>query len=745
MIVRPRTLAAAACICAAAFLASVSSASRAFATDYVFAWANPTPQGNALWGAAFEDASAGYAVGERGVILRTTDGGATWSDRTRWADFPTDLYDAAVLGAGDVLAVGDAPGIYRSTDAGDSFTPVTNPSTSRLHNIHRLDAATLTVVGDAGAVIRSTDNGATWSALPAPGAFALRDQYWSSAADGYVCGDARARRTTNAGATWTTLPGVTENGIQVFTDVRFLDPMNGWLFEHFDTFRTTDGGASWFKKNAPFPRPIYQHEALFIDATTRYVITLLEGADIWRTTDDGLSWTLLYERNATVGYADIDRLPDGALAVVSGDGDLLRSSDAGATWENFTANPGDDERRDVDRIEFLPGGRAFAGGSGFLWLASEDAGETWAFATPPPQLGSTYEIEFFDDALGFAGGAMQPSSPARICRTTDGGASWTSHTLSTQFGWVHGIAIVDASTQFAVTYGGDGNNKAYRTTDGGSTWEPRGPGLGLERAECVQFLDASTGFVGGGAPPFNARVLKTTDGGATWALLGSTGLVGGSIRDMHWFSAAVGLACGDGGAFRTTNGGANWTRTLVVSTNEMDFRDAQSGYVAGFSDDMIWETADGGTTWSPIELPWTRYTAAVVARPDGFFVCGDQNSILRARDASATGVTPPGDVEHPGSESPLRDALPIAIAPNPSAGMVSLRFENTIAGRCVVNVFEPGGRRVAAFDRFAPLGAATIDWDPREIPAPASSGHYFVAVRDAAGRDHAGRFLFLRR
>ena len=748
MIVRPRALAAAACIGAAAFV-SLTLPSRALATDYVFSWANPTPQGNALWGVAFEDANAGYAVGERGAVLRTSDGGASWTDRTRWPEFSADFYDVATLAAGEILAVGDAPGIFRSSDAGDSFVPVTHPSPSRLYNIHRLDAVTLTIVGDAGAVLRSTDNGASWSALPTPGNFALRDQYWSSASEGYVCGNARVRRTTNAGATWTALPGVIENGVQVFTDVRFLDAMNGWLFEHFDTFRTTDGGASWFKKNAPlFPRPIYQHEALFVDASTRYVVTLLEGADIWRTTDDGLSWTLLYERNATVGYADIDRLPDGALAIVSGDGDLLRSTDNGASWDNFTANPGDGERLDVGRIEFLPDGRAFAGGSGFLWLASEDAGETWSFATPPPEIGSTYEIEFWGDALGFAGGAMQPSSPARICRTTNGGASWTAHTLAAQFGWLHGIAIVDASTQFAVTYGGDGNNKVYRSTDGGSSWAQRGPGLGLERAECIQFVDANNGFVGGGAAPFNARILETTDAGATWTLLAGTGLIGGSIDDMRWLDATTGLACGGAGVFRTTNGGANWTRTLATSAREMDFRDALSGYVVGFAAGTIWETADGGSTWSAIALPWTGYAAAVAARPDGFFVCGDQNVILRARDATATGVQPPDDVAQPALApgTPSRGALPITIVPNPSAGVVSLRFESAAAGVCRVSVLEPSGRRVAVFERLAAVGAASIDWDPRSaIEAPLSSGHYLVSVRDAAGRNHAGRFVLLQR
>jgi photosystem II stability/assembly factor-like uncharacterized protein len=582
-------------------------------------------------------------------------------------------------------------------------------------------------VGQSGAVLRSIDNGATWTVLPSPGDNSLRDQFWSSPLEGYVCGIGAVRRTTDGGQSWSPLPGINEAVHHEFHDVFFLDASNGWVLEFFNTFRTTDGGASWFRKNGPFPAPIYLREGLWIDENTRFVITHLEGADIWKTVDDGITWTLLYEHRNTEGHTDIERLPDGTLVAVSSDGDLLRSGDAGVTWQNFTRNPGVGERSTLNRMALLPGGLAFAGGYEGLWLRSEDAGNSWDFAPSPPGLDITFEIELLGE-LGFAGGVMSPSSPARICRTTDGGTTWTAHTLAAEFGWVQGISVVDAQTQFAVTYGGDGINKAYRSTDGGASWDVRGAGLPLQRVECAQFLDGNLGYAGGGVSAFQARVIKTTDAGATWTPLAGTGLIGGRIQEMHWFDAANGVAAGDGGVFRTTNGGASWTRRLAVYIDDLDFRDGLTGFACNFGS-TVWQTADAGVTWTAVGLPWTGGATSVEARPGGFLVCGQASVILAARESGVIGVPePPGVSARPG----------ITFAPNPTRGALQMTFPSGRAGVCEATVYDAAGRRVSSFRRAVAQGPVTLAWHAR------ATGIHFVSVRDPAGVVHTGRFLVLR-
>ena len=52
----------------------------AIGTPAGWSWQNPLPQGNWLHGVDFVDVNTGTAVGDGGTILRTTDGGDTWTE-----------------------------------------------------------------------------------------------------------------------------------------------------------------------------------------------------------------------------------------------------------------------------------------------------------------------------------------------------------------------------------------------------------------------------------------------------------------------------------------------------------------------------------------------------------------------------------------------------------------------------------------------------------------------------------------
>src|SRR5262245_38231013 len=143
--------------------AALAASSSLAATTYQFSWAHPRPQGNSLGGAAFESDLVGYAVGDRGVVVKTTDGGTTWSLVSTFPQFATDLEDLLVIGPGQLLAVGNPPGIFRSVNGGATWTPVANPSTARLRDIEVVTGTILSAIGDGGQILRSPDGGLTWN------------------------------------------------------------------------------------------------------------------------------------------------------------------------------------------------------------------------------------------------------------------------------------------------------------------------------------------------------------------------------------------------------------------------------------------------------------------------------------------------------------------------------------------------------------------------------------------------------
>lgn len=122
----------------------------------------------------------GWAAGDRGLLARTEDAGATWTRLAvpaaaalRAVRFVDGAAREHLLG----LLAGDAGTLLLSRDGGDSFERVALPASVRgaLRGIAiARGGAVLVVVGDGGTVVRSANGGATFSAAVVAGAADLR-------------------------------------------------------------------------------------------------------------------------------------------------------------------------------------------------------------------------------------------------------------------------------------------------------------------------------------------------------------------------------------------------------------------------------------------------------------------------------------------------------------------------------------------------------------------------------------------
>ncbi len=79
-------------------------------------WQNPLPQGNPLNRVSFVDANTGTAVGDFGTILRTTDGGATWTPQT--SGTTNSLRGLSFVNANTGTVVSNYGTILRTTTGG---------------------------------------------------------------------------------------------------------------------------------------------------------------------------------------------------------------------------------------------------------------------------------------------------------------------------------------------------------------------------------------------------------------------------------------------------------------------------------------------------------------------------------------------------------------------------------------------------------------------------------------------------
>ena len=729
----------------AAALSIVASApagpAPASAAELEFQWGHPRPQGNAIFGFAFQDDDTGWAVGGGGLVLRTDDGAVTWSLLHGPVGPASSLNDVAALPGGTLIAAGSDERIYRSTDGGTSWAGVANPAPGELRDLAPGPGGGISAAGIGGSVIVSTDDGSTWTER-GPGTGVIRHHLWRNALEGYAVGENVSHRTTDGGTTWTQ---ITDFGAFGFNEVYFAGALNGFIVEDFGTWESTDGGATWTEMFAPIP-PLYRYRSLVLSPTHWMTVTLFEGGELWETTDAGTSWTQRLDR-FIAGFPCMTRLPGGRILFGSDVGDLFRTDDLGQTVFNAAINLTEGApAAPMNDLLARPDGVLFAANqpnsSGLTqsWLRSDDGGLSWFAPARTPGLWHVDAKGFFDDSSGLV------TYRNLVRPTTDGGATWLDVTLETdRRTW--DVALPAADRFFLATSFGGGGGDLLKSTDGGLAWAPVGGGLpsGTFEAASVEFADAQNGFVSGRVAG-QSRLYRTTTGGASWLLVPTAGLPG-VPGDMHWFDASTGLATiqtfPDYGIYRTTNAGAGWTQVSDFRSGQLVFRDAHVGMAIGFYEGYALRTEDAGLTWTQQAVPLfgpapgaqIAQVTTVVPRENGWVFGGSNNRILVGLEGAATGsgLVESGD----GARTDPGRCRFVGAWPNPVRFATSLRFELAVAGPVRLTIHDVSGRRVRevlAESRGAGRHAAV--WDGRDDAGrPLAAGVYLARLVGAGAMD----------
>ena len=110
----------------------------------------------------FRDERVGFAVGAYGYFLSTKDGGRTWKPRTIDKD---DFHLNALVpaGPGRLFIAGEAGVLYRSDDGGDTWRKLSSPYAGSWFSALALDANRLLLLGLRGSMFRSENGGESWT------------------------------------------------------------------------------------------------------------------------------------------------------------------------------------------------------------------------------------------------------------------------------------------------------------------------------------------------------------------------------------------------------------------------------------------------------------------------------------------------------------------------------------------------------------------------------------------------------
>ncbi|MDQ3193808.1 MAG: YCF48-related protein, partial [Bacteroidota bacterium] len=124
-------------------------------------WQNPLPQGNILFGSFYLNPNTGWACGDAGTIIKTTDGGSSWiigKTQTKHS-----IRSPFFIDENTGIACGLSGTVLKTTDGGNNWNKIILNTTGNLFSVKFLNSSTGFIVGDTGMVFKTTNGGVSWT------------------------------------------------------------------------------------------------------------------------------------------------------------------------------------------------------------------------------------------------------------------------------------------------------------------------------------------------------------------------------------------------------------------------------------------------------------------------------------------------------------------------------------------------------------------------------------------------------
>jgi len=278
----------------------------------------------------FTSPQRGFAVGDRGTILCTDDGGQTWSQLA--SDTEANLRSVSFISEAEGWIAGGGTREY----SGSSF----------------------------GVVLATEDGGETWNVVcdqKLPGVY--RIQFFSDV-EGIAVGDATDQRstglhsTTDGGRTWSPIPGDPTN---CWRTAEFASSKFALLAGEKGTFGSLANGQVTNSTPLGGLRGI---KASSLDRPAKTMWAVGDGGLVVRSSDGGASWpaadsTMPAESKMVFDFTAVAALKDEVWVGGTPGSVIWHSPDGGASWQ---AEP-TTETTPIYAIRCLPGGKRVAVGA----------------------------------------------------------------------------------------------------------------------------------------------------------------------------------------------------------------------------------------------------------------------------------------------------------------------------------------------------------------------------------------------
>lgn len=521
------------------------------------------PNGNAYRSVFFTDYNTGFIAGYSGQILKTVDGGTTWTNQV--SGTMAHLFSLYFATSNIGYSVGNNGTILKTTDAGLNWIQQVSGTNKTLYSVWFTSVDTGYCVGSGGTILKTANGGIDW--LPQESkticslhsvSFGKSDYNYSK--KGYAVGSGGTiLKTVDGGLNWV------QDTMKIDYDLYSVHIDGGVVFIAGDRGKILKSYLD--NAQSPFLEKIYNNA---------YPL-----------------YSVFYVLNGTVCAVGKEDYPDGINQI---------------TYRNSTTlkwSTNNDTRMGVPLYSCYFAGNKVGwavGGSGII-IKTIDGGETWSVLKSPNYSLGRFQY-FFKENTGYEVGYA-----GNIFKTADGGLNWEKQNSGTTNN-LSSVYFIDNMEGYAI----GANGTIVKTTNGGTSWELQTTGI-TNDLKSIYFTSNDVGYSVG----VGGTILKTINGGTNWAL--KTSGVTTNLNSIYFTNKNTGYAVGSNGVIlKTINEGEDWINLnsgVTFDLRAIRFIDNNFGYTVGdhYSflseyDKKFIKTQDAGDSWTFFENPLNSSTSS---------------------------------------------------------------------------------------------------------------------------------------
>lgn len=408
------------------------------------------------------------------------------------------LNDVSFINENQGWAVGNGGEILYTTDAGNNWTVQFGITSDALSSISFINNQLGWVAGDNGVILKTDNGGISWDSQISGSSDDLYSVFFVNENIGWVCGEkGTILKTTNGGLNWFVQYSEFQNTQTWYGSSYFVDHNNGWIALDKADFtggilRTTNGGDEWIFDDLGMNKGCFS--IFFHNADLGWV----GGYGIFlRTTNGGETW----EEFSSITFPLIVRIfftnENYGWVIFYGHigvSNVAKTVDGGTNWEILFNSMNEYDFTSLYLLNHNDGW--FVGGRGSCLgkiYKTKDGGFTLSGQYISDN-GAFNKAFFLDPEVGWVISSFWDET---ILKTSNGGHSWINQSLGLDNSLVSDIQFLDYRNGWICGYAAaDSLYKLFYTTNGGENWIPHpfGVEFGNKPAKSLQFLNLNLGW-----------------------------------------------------------------------------------------------------------------------------------------------------------------------------------------------------------------------------------------------------------